>query len=489
MSNTIVLTERQDWEVQPCPDLLAEELQYSKEEGRWAIGASDGSISRRSGIGTDLGREFSFRASWSNDDPAEMYRAPWDDETTNSSCWRLDERQEAAREAAEVRALSAAKQQRQSRSSRKRSERSGMPLQDSIKSAIIDSKVVPFVATVPRELPPALGRFSVRDFRVQRQALRKDERVRVMAWNIERGYRLASVIASLRHEEADVVLLSEVDSGCNRSQMVDVGAEIAAAMGMCLIFATEKIRVNDEGSFLALADTQTSDVVSDADAFDGVEGLAVLSAFDVVDAETLFLPDASKKNDPRKQRLALRVGCAAYGDEAPPVDCVALHLDAFAGRSSRVEQFSPVLDAWRRRKSSKNPRPTIIGGDFNTHNHGATLLHPGLTGRDFWLRRLWRGESLHMADWGHTEAEWWQEAVFDGTTLVDPFDKTQDGQHNTNVHIGGFKLWGGKLDWLLFDSDFFRCQEKFVSRADQASDHPYLRLDLDLIFCPPLMGL
>lgn len=94
-----------------------------------------------------------------------------------------------------------------------------------------------------------------------------------------------------------------------------------------------------------------------------------------------------------------------------------------------------------------------------------------------------------MADWGHTEAEWWQEAVFDGTTLVDPFDKTQDGQHNTNVHIGGFKLWGGKLDWLLFDSDFFRCQEKFVSRADQASDHPYLRLDLDLIFCPPLMGL
>lgn len=485
MSSTIVLTEQQDWEVRQCPDLLAQELQYSKEQGRW-VEASDGSFQRESGIGAHLGRELSLSSSWSNDGPAGTCRAPWDDEAMDWSRWGLDDRQEAVREAEEVRALSAAKQQRQSLSSRKRSERSGAPLQDSIKSAIIDSKVARFVATVPRELPPALGRLSVRDFRVQRQSLRKHERMRVMAWNIERGYRLASVIASLRHEEADVVLLSEVDSGCNRSQMLDVGAEIAAAMGMCLIFATEKIRVNDEGSFLALADfAQASDIVSDADAFDGVEGLAVLSAFDIVDAETLYLPDASKKNDPRKQRLALRVGCAAYGDEAPPVDCVALHLDAFAGRSSRVEQFSPVLHDWRRRKSSKSPRPTIIGGDFNTHNHGATLLHPGLTGRDFWLRRLWRGESLHVADWGHTEAEWWQEAVFDGTTLVDPFDKTQDGQHNTNVLIGGLKLWGGKLDWLLFDSDSFRCREKFVSRANQASDHPYLRLDLDLVFRPP----
>ena len=392
--------------------------------------------------------------------------------------WRvLDERLEAAREEEEVRALSAAKQQRQSLSSRRRRrERSAAPL-ESLKSAIIDSKVAPFVATVPREVPPPLGRLCVRDFRTRRRCAPKSaakDSVRVMAWNIERGYRLASVIASLRHEAADVLLLSEVDVGCARSQMVDVGAEIAAALGMCLVFATEKIRVNESAS---------EDLVGDADAYDGVEGLAILSSFDVVDAKAVFLPDASKKNDPRKQRLALRATCLPFREaSAPPVDIVVAHLDAFAGRSSRVDQFAPILDDWRIRKSQG--RPTVIGGDFNTHNHGVTCMHPGMMGDDFFLKRLWRGAKLQPLSWGQTEAEWWQAAVFDDTSLVDPFDKSLYGQHNTHVHLAGLPLWGGKLDWLLFDNDFFHCADKLVSRANLASDHPYLRLDLLLNSSP-----
>jgi len=386
--------------------------------------------------------------------------------------WRiLDERLEAAREEEEVRALSAAKQQRQSLSSRRGRERSTAPLQESIKSAIIDSKVSPFVATVPREVPPALGRLCVRDFRTRRRCAPKSAResVRVMAWNIERGYRLASVIAALRRERADALLLSEVDVGCARSQMVDVGAEIAAALGMCLVFATEKICVNDDAG----------SGPGDADAFDGVEGLAILSSFDVIDADALFLPDASKKNDPRKQRLALRATCRAFREAAaPPVDLVVAHLDAFAGRSSRVAQFAPILDDWRDRKR-RRPRPTVIGGDLNTHNHGVTCMHPGMMGDDFFLKRLWRGERLGLA-WGQTEAEWWQAAVFEPTSLVDPFDKSLNGEHNTHVQLAGLPLWGGKLDWLLFDSDFLDCADKLVSRANLASDHPYLRLDLRL---------
>ena len=38
---------------------------------------------------------------------------------------------------------------------------------ESLKSALIDSRVTPFVATERRVLPPALGRCHVRDFRPQ----------------------------------------------------------------------------------------------------------------------------------------------------------------------------------------------------------------------------------------------------------------------------------------------------------------------------------
>lgn len=377
------------------------------------------------------------------------------------------------------RALSAAQQQQQrSVWSRRRRRREGSvpPLHESIKAAVIDSKVCPFVATVLRGVPPALGRVSARDFRPRRGVVRAArEGVRVLTWNVERGYRLNGVIASLRNEGADLCLLSEVDVGCGRSQMVDVGAEIAHALGMCLVFATEKIRVNHDRGPGSLDWTHQSDEVADADAFDGVEGVAVLSCFDVVDFDVILLPDASRKNDPRKQRLALRVGCRAF-DDSTTVDVVSLHLDAFAGRSSRVKQFQPVLEDWVNRKGLG--RPAVIGGDFNTHNHGVTCLHPGLTGDDFWLRRLWRGEGFQA--WNQTEAEWWQQAVFQHTTLVDPFDKSLHGQHNTNVHLAGVKLWGGKLDWLLYDSEFWKCTRTFVSRGNLASDHPYLRLDLEL---------
>lgn len=64
--------------------------------------------------------------------------------------------------------------------------------------------------------------------------------LRVITWNIERGYRLAKVVEALKEERADVIMLQEVDVGCERSFMNDVGAEIASALGMQIVFASEK---------------------------------------------------------------------------------------------------------------------------------------------------------------------------------------------------------------------------------------------------------
>ena len=51
--------------------------------------------------------------------------------------------------------------------------------------------------------------------------------------------------------------------------------------------------------------------------------------------------------------------------------------------------------------------------------------------------------------------------MFDGSGLVDPFEKN-DGSHNTWVSVMGVKVFGGKLDWLLYSADTLTCIAKRV---------------------------
>ena len=120
----------------------------------------------------------------------------------------------------------------------------------------------------------------------------------------------------------------------------------------------------------------------------------------------------------------------------------------------------------------------VIGGDLNTHNHGVARLLPMLTGDDHFLARAGRGDwAPRWREWGASEAEWWQENVFDGSGLLDPFAKN-DGSHNTWLALGPLKVWGGKLDWLLYSAETCACVAQRVSDGGTASDHPFLRIDV-----------
>ena len=67
------------------------------------------------------------------------------------------------------------------------------------------------------------------------------KQMRVVVWNIERGQKIARVIEELRRLNADVILLQEVDIACRRSHGVDVGAEIAAALRMNLVYVCQRV--------------------------------------------------------------------------------------------------------------------------------------------------------------------------------------------------------------------------------------------------------
>ena len=112
------------------------------------------------------------------------------------------------------------------------------------------------------------------------------------------------------------------------------------------------------------------------------------------------------------------------------------------------------------------PRPhLILGGDFNTHNHGLARLSRKFSGTE------------GLAGLGRTEAQWWDDVVFANTGLRDPFDKGGD-THNTWISVAGIPVWGGKIDWLLYSEETLVCDSHHVSEGGKSSDHPYLRLDL-----------
>jgi hypothetical protein len=55
------------------------------------------------------------------------------------------------------------------------------------------------------------------------RALEAGRPLRVVQWNIERGYELAAVTRTLAALDADVLVLQEIDVGCDRSDNRDVG--------------------------------------------------------------------------------------------------------------------------------------------------------------------------------------------------------------------------------------------------------------------------
>lgn len=83
------------------------------------------------------------------------------------------------------------------------------------------------------------------------EPLQRPESVRVMVWNMERGQQLDAQLDWFSRlpaeDQPDILLLSEVDRGCSRSDSRDVTREIAAALQMHYVFATEFIELPRSG--------------------------------------------------------------------------------------------------------------------------------------------------------------------------------------------------------------------------------------------------
>jgi len=156
--------------------------------------------------------------------------------------------------------------------------------------------------------------------------------LKVMSWNLHHGAGLDGKIDLnriadfIKKQEADMIVLQEVDNRCKRSGDIDQATEIAKLTGL-------------HGSFGA------------AMPYDGGQyGLAILSKHPIGKTEVIRLPGSGEP------RIGLMAGIQT---PAGAITFVSTHFDHRSGEN-RIAQAKELITALE-----KIPGPIIVGGDLN----------------------------------------------------------------------------------------------------------------------------
>lgn len=180
------------------------------------------------------------------------------------------------------------------------------------------------------------------------------DRLRVVAWNLERGWHLDTWAQVPELGAADLLLLTELDVGMARSDQRHVARELAQHFGLEWAFApqfeeltlgipAERRRVRGQVNREAL------------------HGLGILSRLPIVSARVVALPDAFDWSRSYETRRGGRIGLIAELEtpEGGRLQAVCVHLECYAEPEERAGQMRVLLGALE-------PGSCILGGDLNT---------------------------------------------------------------------------------------------------------------------------
>jgi endonuclease/exonuclease/phosphatase family metal-dependent hydrolase len=189
----------------------------------------------------------------------------------------------------------------------------------------------------------------------------KDELV-VVAYNILRGFEIDAqldVIASgVDFQVPDVLLLSEVDRGCKRTEFRNIAREYAARLGYYYVYATEFVELPADRGVTGPYDPPICE-----------HGNAIVSRYPLGNVRQIrhaqnrswYTPPGTP--DPDEPRLGGRIAIAAdakIGSRLIRLYVVHLEstLSALDVRDAQAEEVA--VDA------ENVSHPVIVGGDFNT---------------------------------------------------------------------------------------------------------------------------
>ncbi|KAJ2004965.1 hypothetical protein H4R26_002214 [Coemansia thaxteri] len=334
-------------------------------------------------------------------------------------------------------------------------------------------------------LPGQLVTYDYRDTNTSTEAVEIPRSLRVVQWNIERGYHLEAVISVLRDLDADILCLQEIDIGNQRSGGGNHGQIIA-----------ERLQLN--GTVAIEFQELFSPCRHAAQQGGGIHGNAIFSKFDmvyrIIDHEHQpynWQRDGALLGEPRVGRRCTLVAEVAV-PRRPPLLAYSAHFECFTGIIGRVGQLCDLL-----RDSSENTERfphQLIFGDFNTFAHSLARFSPAYSNGWYRFRTI-----------GMTEPEWWMKNILswypedgcrngrlDNEKLPDnirfseqilssavnpgwwdPFDAAKDA---TISSYGG--MMTAKADWA-FVRQFKVVKHWMTNRNFAVADHRCLVLEVD----------
>lgn len=184
----------------------------------------------------------------------------------------------------------------------------------------------------------------------------RNQAVRIVTWNIEKGKRWPLLEKCLEHESirtADILCLNEVDEGMARSGNLRIAHEIGTRLGMHVVFGK---------TFNEFTKGVGDELLSTGENTAAIQGNATLSRFPILESKNLLLPscfDHSKRIEKRagnRHTLILRLDCGS----GRTLTIANAHLEVFGTARCRSSQMKFLL--------GQIPEgPAIVTGDFNTN--------------------------------------------------------------------------------------------------------------------------
>ncbi len=193
-------------------------------------------------------------------------------------------------------------------------------------------------------------------------------RLRVAAWNIQRGTRFPELLQALTREPAlataDVLLLVEVDCGMGRSGNRNVARELAEQLGMSYALGV---------SYLVLEDDYLENPEKTANTL-ALAGTAILSRVPLSRIENVDLPELKDKFSSSEKRLGKKKALLAelLLPDNQKLTVGACHLDSNASPPQRARQMDALLD----RATAFGDERVLIGGDMNSTTYDAAAPLP-----------------------------------------------------------------------------------------------------------------
>jgi endonuclease/exonuclease/phosphatase family metal-dependent hydrolase len=301
----------------------------------------------------------------------------------------------------------------------------------------------------------SLDQIYVKNESVSVDRIEEYSNLKILTWNIERGYYPDALAAYINQVRPDIVCLQEVDWGNQRTGNVDVLGRLACSTSMTGFLSVEFIEIQTPQRPKELAGG-------------GIHGNAILTRFVPKKCYRIELPASfdwvnatgSKREIVRREkRLGGRFAlCVEFDYFGRPVTICSTHFeDKDGGVKGRFAQFKFLTETIRR--TTTEDATSILTGDFNTLENWVTAI----TGR--------RQHSNSLGKpWYTRECRWWKNSLLPETGYSDPFTCK-------NWTYKRWNLYREKLDWIAVRN----CQVLQQGVGDfNTSDHRPLWAEIKL---------